>query len=259
MALGYEIIGNGHERVLVLPDWFGGSAFLKSLGELVDGDSFTYAVADYRGYGRSREQRGKYTIQEMAADALCLADELRWKQFHLVGHSMSGKVVLLLAATASDRIKSAIAMTPASPTAVPLDDGTRQLLEGCQISRESRITALDAATGSRYGKAFISRLADISMAASRPEAYRAYLDAWSKTDITPDLRDANVPLKVMVGANDPFVQESVVRDTVIRAFPRADLCVLQNVGHYPVLEAPPLTIALWESWFNSVDDKNVSN
>ncbi len=249
MTLRYARFGDGPEPVLFLPDWFGGSAFCKPLDNLVDTDSFTYVVADYRGYGESRDQTGSYTIREMASDALELADALRWQRFHIVGHSMSGKVVQLLAASACHRLKSAIALTPTPPIALSLDEGTRGLLQSCETSRDSRKTALRAATGSQYSDAFISRLADISFAASRPGAYRAYLDAWANTDITPDFKSTDFPLRIIIGAKDPFVPESAMRETVMKAFRKAELVVLENVGHYPLLEVPPLTVSLFESWF----------
>ena len=48
---------------------------------------------DYRGYGGMRDAPGSFTIDEIAADALALADHLGFARFSLVGHSMGGMAV----------------------------------------------------------------------------------------------------------------------------------------------------------------------
>lgn len=185
----------------------------------------------------------------MAADALALADALGWSRFHLLGHSMSGKVVQLLAMAAPSRLSSAIALTPTPPIALEFDAGTRALLESCETSLDSRKNALAAATGSQYGAGFVARLAELSVQASEPRAYRAYLDAWSRTDICDRLSGSEVPLEIVIGDKDPFVPEAAMRETLMPRFAKARLTVLSGLGHYPLIEAPPRTLALFETIF----------
>ncbi len=47
---------------------------------------------DLRGYGGRKQVSGEFTIEEAAADAITLADELGWDRFSVIGHSMGGKV-----------------------------------------------------------------------------------------------------------------------------------------------------------------------
>jgi pimeloyl-ACP methyl ester carboxylesterase len=249
MTIGYIKFGAGPEKVFILPDWFGGSAFFKSGTGYLDVGQFTYVVADYRGYGSSQDQDGEYTIAEMASDALELADSLGWEQFHLLCHSMSGKVAQLLAATKAERLKSAIALTPTPPIILPLDDDTWNLLVGCKDNLENRVMALNAATGGQYSDNAVRHLAEISMTMSNPDAYRGYLDAWAKTDITEELGQSDFPLKIIIGEKDPFVPEDAMRNTTMKAFPKAELVVLANIGHYPQLEAPLLATTMFETWF----------
>ncbi len=247
--LGHLVIGDGAETVMVLPDWFGGSSYLASLGHRTDTRRYRYIVVDYRGYGRSIEQSGDYSIAEMAADTLAAADALGVGQFHLVGHSMGGKATQLLAARHGDRLKSAVALTPTPPIAIVLDEGTRGLLEDCATHLESRKVALNAATGSQYGEGFVNVLANLSWDASRPDAYRAYLDAWSGTDITPMIGTSDFPIHVVIGDRDPFVPEAAAREHIGGAFPNMRLTVIEGVGHYPLLEAPPRAAAIMEAEF----------
>lgn len=53
--------------------------------DALDATGCTYAFVDIRGYGNSREVSGQFTIGEVAADAIALADQLGWHEFHVVG------------------------------------------------------------------------------------------------------------------------------------------------------------------------------
>jgi 3-oxoadipate enol-lactonase len=109
-GLGYVQHGTGPERVLVMHDWLGDHTNYDSVMPYLDGAAFTYVFVDLRGYGKSIHMRGDYTVQEIAADCLKLADRLGWHRFHLIGHSMTGMATQRIAADAPDRIKSAIAV-----------------------------------------------------------------------------------------------------------------------------------------------------
>lgn len=248
----HTLVGHGAEKVLVLPDWFGGANYMLGLEKMADVDKYTYAVVHFRGYGEARGRAGEYSISEMANDALSVADELDWKTFHVVGHSMGGKAAQLLAARHPSRLSSMVLMTPTPPINLGLDDATWKLLDQCATDEQSRAAALAAATGGQYGDHFINALARESISASCSVAFRGYLDAWAQSDITQQLSSsANAQLAVLIllGANDPFVPEDAMRTTVMHYFKSSKLIALPGIGHYPLLEAPPKTIALLEGWF----------
>lgn len=83
MIIGHTLHGHGGEGVIVLHGWFSDYSEFQPLFHCLDVETFTYAFIDYRGYGKSRAIAGEYTIQEIAADALALADHLGWERFHL--------------------------------------------------------------------------------------------------------------------------------------------------------------------------------
>jgi pimeloyl-ACP methyl ester carboxylesterase len=51
MAIGHMSVGHGPRRVIALHGWFGSAHGWGWLPDLIDGDRFTYAFMDYRGYG----------------------------------------------------------------------------------------------------------------------------------------------------------------------------------------------------------------
>ena len=74
--------------VLVLPGWFGDAHAFEPVEAWLSRKHFSYVFMDYRGYGRMRDAAGHFTIDEIAADALALADTLDFATFSIVGHSM---------------------------------------------------------------------------------------------------------------------------------------------------------------------------
>ena len=59
-----------------------------------------------------REARGAYTMDEIAADALALADALGYPAFSLIGHSMGGMASERIATLAPERVLSMLAVAP---------------------------------------------------------------------------------------------------------------------------------------------------
>jgi hypothetical protein len=85
----HKTIGNGPTKVIVIHGWFWDHRVFTPIFDCLDTASHTYAFVDIRGYGNSHNVSGEYSIGEVAA--IALADQLGWREFHVVGHSMGGK------------------------------------------------------------------------------------------------------------------------------------------------------------------------
>lgn len=75
-------------------------------------EAFSYLFMNYRGYGSMRDVRGAYTIDEIATDALALADELGFQTFSMIGHSMGGMAMERIATFAPERVRAMVAVAP---------------------------------------------------------------------------------------------------------------------------------------------------
>lgn len=67
--------------------------------------SFEVAVFDQRGIGRSECPDDPYTMADLAADVLVLADHFAWEHFRLAGVSFGGMVAQEVAVTAPERLE----------------------------------------------------------------------------------------------------------------------------------------------------------
>src|SRR5271168_3925362 len=74
--LGFRQYGYGSVRAIVLHYWFCDHSNWDAMTPYLTPDQFTYAFADLRGYGDSRNLSGEYTLGEAASDVIALADRL---------------------------------------------------------------------------------------------------------------------------------------------------------------------------------------
>lgn len=238
MTIGYETMGQGPHKVLMLHGWFGDHTTFRPLRNALSLDDFTYASVAYRGYGLSRHLAGNYSMREISADVRELADRLAWTEFSLVGHSMGGMAIQRILADAPQRVRKLIAVTPVPASGVPFDPDGWALFEGAAASLDNRRAIIDFSTGHRLSKAWIDHVARYSDATSDRAAFAAYLHAWAKTDFHRDIEGNATPVKVIVGAHDAALTADVMKATYLAFYPNAELEVMANAGHYPMDETP---------------------
>ncbi|MCZ0982721.1 alpha/beta hydrolase [Streptomyces diastatochromogenes] len=237
-VLPYDVHGEGPGRALVLHNWFGDRTSFAPLRPHLDGAVGTYAFVDCRGYGEALDHAGAYTMEEVAADALAVADDLGWDEFSVIGHSMGGKAAQLMLLDAPDRVRSIIGVSPVSAAGFPLDGETWELFAGAADEPANRRAIIDNTTGGRYDDAWLSALVERSVTRSSATAFRAYLDSWSRTDFHERVRDNPTPVLLVVGAHDPALGAEAMEATWLRWYPNARLEVLKDAGHYPPEETP---------------------
>ncbi|HEX3566685.1 MAG TPA: alpha/beta hydrolase [Acidimicrobiales bacterium] len=98
----FEVSGSGG-RLMFLN---GTGATLSQVSPLVSifSESFEVLAFDQRGIGLSTCPNGPYTMSDLAAHALALADHVGWETFRLVGISFGGMVAQEVAVRAPGRI-----------------------------------------------------------------------------------------------------------------------------------------------------------
>lgn len=239
MASSPVTVGSGPHHVLAVHGWFGSARGWGSLPEYLDGASYTYVFPDLRGYGDRKQASGQFTMEEAAADAVALADELGWDSFSVVGHSMGGKIAHQVLLQAPGRVRALIGVNPVPAAEVPMDEQTWGLFHGAAGDPGNRAAIIDFTTGSKLTKTFIDQLVRHSLDNSTVEAFAAYLLAWAKSDFSGQVApDAGPPVQVIVGETDPALSAAVMEATWLTYFPGAELEVLANAGHYPMFETP---------------------
>ena len=247
MTNTFHRVGTGPRAVLVLHGWFGDARSFEPMEPWLSGKDFSYVFMDYRGYGNRLSARGTYTMDEIASDALALADTLGFQTFSLIGHSMGGMAMERVATRAPSRVCALVAIAPVPCGGIRYAPETRRLFQDAGKNIDSRRAIIDRSTGGRVPASWVEWKAAYSASHSSTEAFAAYFRAWADTDFRADISGQH-PVKVLVGEHDPTFNAGLMADTYLRHYPLATVEVLKNAGHYPMNETPLALVAAIESF-----------
>ncbi|MCG5212838.1 alpha/beta fold hydrolase [Streptosporangium sp. KLBMP 9127] len=238
VVLPHDVHGSGPHRVIVLHGWFGDRSSFARIRPYLDGDAFTYAFPDYRGYGEALDLTGEHTLAEISADVIALADKLGWETFSLIGHSMGGTAMQRVMLDAPGRVRKLIGISAVPASGVPFDDQSWALFAGSAEEPANRRAIIDLTTGNRLPGTWLDEMVRNSLRNSTVAAFRAYLDAWAHTDFHTEVIGNATPALLVVGAHDPALSADVMRGTWLEWYPNAELLTLSDAGHYATEETP---------------------
>lgn len=249
--INYTKFGDGLERVMVVHGWKTDHRCWDAMLSSLDPHAFTYVFVDQRGYGKSIDMEGPYTVPQVAKDMLALADSLDWLKFHVIGHSMGGKVIQRIMADEPGRIMSAIAVTPCPAAPIPFDDETWDLFAHADEKMQNRTNIFRYSTANRLTDTWYQAITEQSIKSSNAKAFAAYLDSWVNYDLIEDIMGNPVPIKVIVGEHDPDLTVDVMQATYGQWLQNTEIVELANCGHYPMLETPLRLAAEWEEFLKA--------
>ncbi len=206
---------------------------------------------DLRGMGKSRGGPGPYLMESLAGDVASVLDAGGIDRCAIVGHSAGGYVALAFARMFTERV-AALALVCSrlrsdSPDIAAAREALAERLENegtIEPALEAYLPKLLARNVSQQRVELLERARRIAQN-NTPTGLAAMLRGMAmrsdSMDIAPEL---TMPVLIVAGASDQIVTEQEsgeMRD----AFPNADLRVISNSGHLPMLEAPQaLTEAL---------------
>jgi len=239
-TLSYTVSGDGPPVLMIQGVGAIGHAWLPQIEHL----STTYRVAafDNRGIGGSAIRDGRLTIEDMATDALAIADALGFARFHLAGHSMGGVIAQAVALAAPQRILSlaflctfargsqgAAMSLPMFVTALRMRIGTRPMRRNAflgLIMPERYLREVDrAALAARLHPLFGRDLADPAPITMKQ------LGALSKYDASARLGTlARIPTLVVAATEDRIALPRY-NQALAAAIPGARYVEIADAGH----------------------------
>jgi 3-oxoadipate enol-lactonase len=236
--LGHCRIGTGQAVCIVLHEWLGDHVNWEPTLSYFDLRRHALLFVDLRGYGWSRGMTGRFELDEATNDVLRLAEQHQISRFHLVGHSMSGLIAQEIALQAPSRVQSVTLFSPVPPTGFHADDAAMRALNAVVDEDEAASRAINSRTSNRYGSGWLQRKLGIARGAATLDAMRGYLRMFTTSAITEPSR-LTAPLHVVSGAQDiPFYRNETFRGAFAAAYPHATFEIIDDAGHYAMLETP---------------------
>jgi pimeloyl-ACP methyl ester carboxylesterase len=251
--IGYATHGAGPCGVLVLNDWLCDTSTWDPARPYLDEGARTWAFADVRGYGRSRGQRGAFSVEEMAADAIEVADALGWARFAIVGHSMSTLAALHLAQHHAGRVERVVLVTPPPPRGFGYDDATLEAVRALALGDDARrLKGLRHMLGERLSDGWVRFKAERWRATSDADAVAAYAPTFGRRGVPDPARAVEAPVLAVAGEEDaPPMRGAAVEAALAPICRTLTVVPFTDCGHYPMQETPPRLVAVVERFLGA--------
>ncbi|WP_312141971.1 alpha/beta fold hydrolase [Pantoea septica] len=234
--LPYSLQGEG-ETTFVLMHYLGGShrTWFPTLPWL---DRAARCVAlDMPGFGAASGMED-YDVAAMADRVDETLRHLQLEKVILVGHSMTGKVALALAARRPDYLQRLVLVAPSPPGPQPMSEQDRQAQAAFDGSRQQAETFVDGACSARLPDVLREvAIADAQRAA--PAAFHAWALHGSREDLREQTGRLELPAMMVLGSEDGNVPGVEAQREVMRAhLPQGELEIIDGAGHLMPMQTP---------------------
>lgn len=246
-----RVVGKG-DPVLMIHGWGAKLELLQPLAQFLEGFDYRIYMLDLPGFGESAEPPAPFTIFDYAAFCVSYLDWRRLEQVHYFGHSLGGRIGLILGSDHSERLKSMVLSNSAGIKArQPLSDQLR--LRAYQSARNglSRLGASELARSlrRRYNERYGS---PDYLAASG--IMRETLVNVVNQDLLPKAYGVKVPTILIWGDRD-METPLWMGEQLERAIPDAALIVHEGGGHYAYLDYARGTASIMNALYSSHESK----
>lgn len=236
----YYTAGNGPQTLLFLHGWCINSSYWQAQIEQFSHTHTVYAM-DLPGFGDSQAQRENWSIAEYAQDVLAFLEALDLKEVILIGHSMSGTIIIETALTNHSRIKGLVGIDNIKFVDVVMDDklaaewGAMFARLKDDFKRTNEEIAEKLMFHPASPQAAIQRVKKDFGAANPAVAYPAIMEFAQFRELLPGKLD-QLPLRLhLLNADFPPTNEEALDRRLSKGYA---LKTLADCGHYPMIEQP---------------------
>jgi pimeloyl-ACP methyl ester carboxylesterase len=189
---------------------------------------------DQAGFGERTAATGPVTLDRFAADLSAVVDAIG-KPFVLVGHSMAGPVIELVAAARPERALGLVLVAPIPTAGARLPAGVIEPFKSVSGFLDIRRQAAPSTPEAEF-----ERIA-AAAANTRPDFVRAAADVWNNGHPAGERPSGFTgPVLVLSGADDPLITAEVVASAIAPRFDPANLALAEmgQSTHWPHVERP---------------------
>jgi pimeloyl-ACP methyl ester carboxylesterase len=244
-----HVVRTGAGEPVVLLHGFGGSAYSWRYVTTALADEFELIAVDLNGFGYTERARraAPYTVAGQLGLVLGVMDAIGLDSAHVAGHSYGGALATHLAWRHPKRVRSLVLVDAAgadypwerryaSAAITPL---TYLFVRTRAIKRDAVVLGLERsfADDSQITPELVDAYYDRIRIEGVSRAFRGLTAPTSEPRELPDLARLDLPVLLVWGAEDELILPEAARE-VAAILPRAELEVLDGVGHIPLEESP---------------------
>lgn len=240
-----RIIGDG-APVLMVHGWGADIDLLQPLALRLSRLGFRCFLLDLPGFGQSAEPANPFSIFDYAAFCLAYLDHHNLQSLHYFGHSLGGRIGLILGADHPDRIEK-MALSNSAGIRTQSVPQAQLRLKLYQNIRDS-LNALGAkALSDRLRHAYNQRYGSADFLNASPVMRRTLINVVNQ-DLLDYAERVAVPTILIWGDED---QDTPLwmGNKLERAIPDAALIVHESAGHYAYLDYPDKTASIIHALF----------
>ncbi len=233
VAIRYEVHGTGAPALVFVHGWNCDRTYWRhQIPEFAE--THTVVAVDLAGHGDSDAGRADWTIPAFAADVAAVVDALGLEDVILIGHSMSGPVIVEAAGRLGDAVRGLIPVD----TLHDVDERyTQEQIDGFLAAFGADFAGtVDGFVRGMFTADADPALVDLvasDMAAAPPEVGLAAMNALVNYDVRPALGALTVPVRCLNADLWPVDQEANRSHCT-----DYELFLVAGVGHFLFLEAP---------------------
>ncbi|MDD5423234.1 MAG: alpha/beta fold hydrolase [Candidatus Omnitrophica bacterium] len=243
--LYYEIYGKDHPLLLISGVNSDNASWSGVRGKLAK--HFRVITFDNRASGRSDDPGKKFTIRDMADDAIGLLDHLRIKKCHCIGHSMGGYIAQELAINYPERVEKLVLEATAPVSSARNNMLLNDFLNRFEKDRDNEALMRSWAYWSFSPKTFERKsyiAAFVKYASAYPysqsaEGFKSQIGAVALFDARARIKNIKAGTLVVIGSDDILIYPAESMK-LVKGVKGSVLEKIKDAGHCAHVEKPDL-------------------
>jgi len=218
---------------------------------------------DYRGTGKSSRPAEPYSCDDFVDDAAAILDQLNTGPAILLGHSMGGRVALLMALKYPDRVKTIIAASvgPGVANAPPIPFKMCKEMVEWGYEKYVREHTLEVGWPAEYIRAHADRVEHFLRIRMnnlpRLDDYLHHVVARQACDVSGRLHEIKQPTLVLVGDQDhgsaTGASHRVASEAMAKALPNGQYAVIADEAHNYFMTNPAEAHRIIRNFLSSIE------
>jgi pimeloyl-ACP methyl ester carboxylesterase len=237
LKLVCEVGGQGDTALIFLHGWCGDRAYWKNQVSAFAPD-YRVVTMDQAGHGESGKDRDQWTVASLGQDVESVVKALELNRVIVIGHSMGGPVGLIAAKRMPGKIVAVIGVDTIQNAEMKMrQDLAKQYLDALTADFEGSLKGLFAGLLPEQLEPGLKDWIASRAAAQDPKMAIGLMRDMTELEVKTLLAEAKVPVRC-INSSGGFAFHTPTAAETNRKYADYKAVLIDNVGHYPMLEKP---------------------